>query len=167
MFNKVIPIGIMAASFPLTLLMINPNPPAHKVAESVPKTTPAPIPVRLPTPTIFTKWDTRATDPTAYYPNVEGDAMADLPEKIQEIFACIRHHESRNHPTSVNATSGAGGLYQFMPEIWAAYNGRVFAPRAELATPEQQSSIAAVVYNTNGGFFPEWQSVCTKGTLGQ
>ena len=110
-------------------------------------------------PYIFPQWDTTDTDSTAYRPTLNSP-MADLPKNVQEVFACIRYAESRNHPTSVSY-AGAGGLYQFMPNIWARYNGRVFAPRAELATPQQQDEIAKTVYQTNGGFYPEWQNACT------
>jgi resuscitation-promoting factor RpfC len=34
------------------------------------------------------------------------------------IWSCIIQHESRGDPTAVNASSGAGGLYQFLPSTW-------------------------------------------------
>lgn len=33
--------------------------------------------------------------------------------------ACVIQHESGGNPTAVNPTSGAGGLFQFLPSTWA------------------------------------------------
>ena len=36
-----------------------------------------------------------------------------------ETFVCIANHESRFTPNAVNPSSGAGGLFQFLPSTWA------------------------------------------------
>jgi Transglycosylase-like domain len=101
------------------------------------------------------RWDTRATDKTAYWPTANSP-IASLPESVQATFACLRYVESRNHLTSVSY-AGAGGLYQFMPLIWSSFGGLAFAPTPEQATGDQQDQVAVNVYNHNHGFYPEWQ----------
>lgn len=34
-------------------------------------------------------------------------------------LACVAFRESRDDPTAVNSSSGAGGLFQFMPSTWS------------------------------------------------
>jgi hypothetical protein len=123
-------------------------------------TTTTPPPTPLPVTAEEQQWDTVGTDPTAYWPTTTSP-IATLPLAIQEKFACIRYVESRNHVRSVSY-AGAGGLYQFMPFIWRAFGGLVYAPLAQLATPQQQDQVAVNVYNANKGFAPEWQNDCTS-----
>lgn len=118
-------------------------------------TTTLPEPQPLPVTAEEAKWDTRSTDPTAYWPTT-ASPIASLPLNAQTTFACIRYVESRNHLTSVSY-SGAGGLYQFMPLIWSAYGGLKYAPTPELATGNQQDQVAVNVFERNHGFYPEWQ----------
>lgn len=40
------------------------------------------------------------------------------------VAACIRKYESGGNYRAVNASSGAGGAYQFMPGTWRAVTGR-------------------------------------------
>lgn len=112
-----------------------------------------------PTPMVVTpeeaRWDTQSTDHTAYWP-LSTSPLTELPYSAQVTFACLRYVESRNHLTSVSY-SGAGGLYQFMPLIWAHFGGLAFAPTPEQATGAQQDQVAVNVYTANHGFYPEWQ----------
>jgi hypothetical protein len=39
------------------------------------------------------------------------------------IWGCIIQHESGGDPSAVNPSSGAGGLFQFMPTTWRANGG--------------------------------------------
>ena len=101
------------------------------------------------------------TDPTAYEPTAD-DPIHTLPLSVQAVFACIRYTESRNHPKSVNVTSGAQGLYQFLPYLWTygATALGIKAPTAMVATPQEQSAVAVWFYNRNNGFYPEWTDGC-------
>lgn len=64
------------------------------------------------------------------------------PEDVRAIFECIIRHESGGDPAAVNPSSGAGGLFQFLPSSWLAYGGGQFAPLPNLATADQQWQIA-------------------------
>jgi len=107
-------------------------------------------------------WWTWTYDKTAYQPTAD-DPTHTLPLSVQEIFACIRYTESRNHPNSVNVSSGAQGLYQFLPYLWTfgASALGIKAPTAMAATPQQQSAVAVWFYNRNNGFYPEWTDGCS------
>lgn len=110
------------------------------------------------------RWNTESYDPTATWPDAT-DATVHLPMAVQEKFACIRYHESRNHLHSVEIHSGAAGWYQFTPYIWGY--AREFIPglpaTAATATGDEQSKVAVWYYTRNSGFMPEWaadQGVC-------
>jgi hypothetical protein len=84
---------------------------------------------------------------------------------VQEKFACIRYQESRNHLSSREIHSGAGGWYQFTPYIWGYARGYIpgLPATAAAATGDQQSEVAVWYYKRNNGFIPEWvidQGVC-------
>lgn len=106
-------------------------------------------------------WWTWTYDPTAYEPTSD-DPTHTLPLSVQSTFACIRYAESRNHPNDTNQYSGAQGLYQFLPYLWAfgASHVGIETTSANLATPQQQSAVAVWFYNYNHGFAPEWQDGC-------
>jgi len=57
--------------------------------------------------------------------------------------------------------ASAAGYYQIISSTWAAYGGRAFAPRADLATKAQQSIIAARIWDGGRGA-SQW--VCAKLT---
>jgi hypothetical protein len=66
------------------------------------------------------------------------------------ILSCIANAESTNNPAAVNSSTGAGGLYQFLPSSWAAYGGTQFAPVAQDATVAQQTQIAEAALAQSG-----------------
>jgi hypothetical protein len=103
------------------------------------------------------RWNTQVTDPTASWPDAT-DPTQRLPMAVQEKFACIRYQESRNHLTSVEIHSGAGGWYQFVPYIWNFARGYIHGlpASAAAATGNQQSRVAVWYYRRNNGFMPEW-----------
>jgi len=103
------------------------------------------------------RWNTMATDVTAAWPSAT-DPTRQLPIHIQAQFACIRYQESRNHLTSVNIHSGAGGWYQFTPYIWGFARGYIHGLPAtpQMATGEQQSLVAVWYYQRNHSLVPEW-----------
>ena len=57
-------------------------------------------------------------------------------------WACIIAHESGGNPTVVNSSSGAGGLFQFLPSSWIGYGGGQYASLPEYATVAQQWAVA-------------------------
>jgi SLT domain-containing protein len=69
-------------------------------------------------------------------------AVQSASEDVHAIFECIIAHESGGDPAAVNPSSGAGGLFQFLPSSWLAYGGGQFAPLPNLATADQQWQIA-------------------------
>ncbi len=63
----------------------------------------------------------------------------------------VAYCESRYHPNSVNSSSGASGLFQFLPSTWA------FTPYASYSPfdPKYNSLAAAWLYNRDGP--SQWQ----------
>jgi len=56
------------------------------------------------------------------------------PYGLDPFFACVAWRESRDQPQVVNTSSGAGGLFQFLPSTWASV-GYAGAPQdAPVAT---------------------------------
>ncbi|MDP7729491.1 transglycosylase family protein [Mycobacterium sp. TY813] len=54
----------------------------------------------------------------------------------------VMPHEGRTWNNADTGHNGHFGGLQFSPETWKAYGGLEFAPRADLATPEQQKTVA-------------------------
>ncbi|MGW3732988.1 transglycosylase family protein [Streptomyces sp. NPDC005148] len=71
-----------------------------------------------------------------------GAASADVWDKVA---AC----ESTSN-WNINSGNGYFGGLQFTRSTWAAYGGTVYAPRADLATREQQITVAEKVLETQG-----------------
>ena len=105
----------------------------------------------------LSQWYTNDTDPTATWPDAT-DPTWTLPLKVQEQFACIRYHESRNHLYSVNKSTDAEGWYQIIPMIWnfAKANIPDLPAKPLEATADQQSQVAVWYYHRNNGLYPEW-----------
>ena len=55
-----------------------------------------------------------ASAPSASTTSTAGGAYG-----LTGFLACVAFRESRNDPTAVNPSSGAGGLFQFLPSTWA------------------------------------------------
>ena len=149
-----------------------------KVAHAAVTTTTYPVEVISPTiltsyidsqplvvPAPLRRWNTEAHDSTATWPDAY-DATRQLPMAVQVKFACIRYQESRNHLTSREIHSGAGGWYQFIPYIWDFARAHIpgLPATAATATGDEQSKVAVWYYTRNNGFMPEWaadQDVCS------
>ena len=56
------------------------------------------------------------------------------PYGLDSFFACIAWRESRDDPKAVNASSGAGGLFQFLPSTWANIGGVGLPQDADVPT---------------------------------
>lgn len=78
----------------------------------------------------------------------------------QSIWDCIISHESGGNPAAVNPSSGAGGLFQFLPSSWLAYGGGQFAALPEQATVAQQWQIA-IAAQAQSGWYPWVGDGCT------
>ena len=48
--------------------------------------------------------------------------------------ACVIQRESGGNPSAVNSSSGAGGLYQFLPSTWASLGFSGLPQNASVAT---------------------------------
>jgi hypothetical protein len=51
--------------------------------------------------------------------------------------ACVIQRESGGNPSAVNPSSGAGGLYQFLPSTWAALGHSGLPENASVAEQNQ------------------------------
>lgn len=76
------------------------------------------------------------------------------------IWDCIIAHESGGNPSAVNPSSGAGGLFQFLPSSWLAYGGGQFAPLPEEASAADQWVIAEAA-QARSGWYPWVGDGCT------
>jgi hypothetical protein len=92
-----------------------------------------------------------------------GSPMSLLPPASRAGFTCIMWIESRStptdlHPTDLNTSSYAGGIFQFLPWIWQYAAGQlgISATYANEATISEQFQVAGWYYTRNGGFSPEW-----------
>src|SRR5215831_14436599 len=65
--------------------------------------------------------------------------------------SCVISHESGGNPRAVNPTSGAGGLYQFLPSTWASLGFAVAYPGgAQTAPVSVQHAAFAKLYAEAG-----------------
>jgi hypothetical protein len=152
LFMVSIPIGFSRMEGPVADVQIAPT---STVAPSTSTTIP-----------VTSRWDTRDTDPTASWPSMT-DPTRFLTPYEQDVFACIRFHESRNHAFSVNGSSGATGWYQFMPYIWdfARRSLGDLPALASEASTDQQSEVAVFYYKRNHSWSVQWggNSQCLGG----
>ena len=72
-----------------------------------------------------------------------------------ETFVCIANHESRFTPNAVNPSSGAGGLFQFLPSTWTNI-GRPGLPSD--ASVSDQIAAAWDLYRSQG--WSPWAGSC-------
>ena len=67
-------------------------------------------------------------------------------------WGCIIQHESGGNPRAVNPSSGAGGLFQFLPSSWILYGG---TGRPQDASVQEQWRVALNAYARSG--FSPWR----------
>ncbi|MEU6872936.1 transglycosylase family protein [Streptomyces sp. NPDC046751] len=84
-----------------------------------------------------------------------GAASADVWEKVAACESTGNWH--------INNGNGYFGGLQFTRSTWAAYGGTLYAPRADLATKDQQIAIAEKVLDAQGP--GAWPSCSTKAGL--
>ena len=70
-------------------------------------------------------------------------------------WQCIIRRESGGNPRAVNRSSGAGGLFQFLPSSWRAYGGTGLPQNATVA---EQWRIALNAYARSG--WQPWGGGC-------
>lgn len=88
-----------------------------------------------------------AAHPAEPRPRSRVRATAGAPQPSTSKWACIIDRESRGDPTAVNRSSGAGGLYQFLPTSWRAYGGTGLPQDASVA---EQTRVAETAYARSG-----------------
>ena len=120
----------------------------------VPSTTSTTSTTTTTVPIVISRWDTRSWDPTAKWPDAT-DPTRQLSPKLQESFACIRYHESRNH-----LVDGAysQGWYQFTLDTWNRAKAFIpgLAATPNRASGDEQSKVAVFYYQRNHSFDVEW-----------
>jgi hypothetical protein len=84
--------------------------------------------------------------PPDYIAKIISDAFSPLgPAAVQWAFN-VAYCESRYHPNSINTSSGASGLFQFMPGTWAGSPWHAQSP----FDPVANAQAAAWLYHTYG-----------------
>lgn len=155
--NTAAPSPLVAAQYSGHVLFVNPDrgrnavemreiPKAHTMEER-----PAPAVIALPNPTTAPKVATRQTPalPKAFTPppGSGGDGLA----AIYTVFGNssglswalrVANCESHYNPLAINRSSGASGLFQFMPSTWNAN-----FPGQNIWDPYAQARGALVFYN--------------------
>ena len=56
---------------------------------------------------------------------------------------CVAQHESGFNPHAVNASSGAAGVYQFLPSTWAAMSAAAGWQGSSVFDPDANVAVAA------------------------
>src|SRR5690348_10397577 len=79
---------------------------------------------------------------------VVGKASAAGPSAYEKLRAAISWCESRNQPTVINKTSGAAGLFQFMPQTFRAVTG--LKPPASAYSVAIQTAAFDALYAAQG-----------------
>jgi soluble lytic murein transglycosylase-like protein len=92
-----------------------------------------------PTTTTIVQPVTTTTAPVAE----SGGTLTGLPP----FLACVAWRESRDTPTAVNPSSGAGGLFQFLPSTWSALG---YPGLPENASVADQIAAAEQLYAEQG-----------------
>jgi hypothetical protein len=84
--------------------------------------------------------------PPAYIATIISDAFSPLGSRAVQWALNVAYCESRYHPNSVNTSSGASGLFQFLPSTWA------FTPQHALSPfdPGANAQAAAWLYKRDG-----------------
>jgi hypothetical protein len=84
--------------------------------------------------------------PPAYIGKIIIDAFSPLGPAAVQWAINVAYCESRYHPTSVNSSSGASGLFQFLPSTWAFTPEHASSP----FDPAANAQAAAWLYARDG-----------------
>lgn len=118
------------------------NAPAEVKAEAQSAPAPAPAPVAPAAP--VTTEDTSTSEPAPATQQVTAPAVTG-----SSIWDSIAACESSGN-WSIDTGNGFYGGLQFTASTWAAYGGLAYAPRADLATRDQQIAVAQKVQASQG-----------------
>ena len=89
--------------------------------------------------------------PPAYIAEIIHDAFVGLGDRAVQWAFNVAYCESRYHPNSVNSSSGASGLFQFLPSTWAFTPWHAQSP----FDPTANAHAAAWLYERDGP--SQWQ----------
>jgi hypothetical protein len=89
--------------------------------------------------------------PPAYIAQIIHDAFVSLGDRALQWAFNVAYCESRYHPNSVNSSSGAAGLFQFLPSTWAFTPWHASSP----FDPVANANAAAWLYKRDGP--SQWQ----------
>ena len=89
--------------------------------------------------------------PPAYIAEIIHNAFVDQGDRAIQWAFNVAYCESRYHPNSVNSSSGAAGLFQFLPSTWAFTPWHASSP----FDPAANASAAAWLYRRDGP--SQWQ----------
>lgn len=84
--------------------------------------------------------------PPAYIAKIISDAFSPLGPSAVQWAVNVAYCESRYHPNSVNSSSGASGLFQFLPSTWAFTPWHAQSP----FDPVANAQAAAWLYHRSG-----------------
>ena len=84
--------------------------------------------------------------PPDYIATIIHDAFTPLGDRAVQWAFNVAYCESRYHPTSVNSSSGASGLFQFLPSTWAFTPYHAKSP----FDPVANANAAAWLYKRDG-----------------
>jgi len=84
--------------------------------------------------------------PPAYIGKIIIDAFSPLGASAVQWAINVAYCESRYHPNSVNSSSGASGLFQFLPSTWAFTPQHASSP----FDPTANAQAAAWLYSRDG-----------------
>lgn len=116
-------------------------------ADAAAKAKAAPKPTPTPTPTAKPTTATKKAAPADSTPvNTSTDG---LDVRRSDMWDRVAKCESGNR-WNINTGNGYFGGLQFKTSTWLSNGGGVFAPRADLATREQQITIANKMYDARG-----------------
>ena len=89
--------------------------------------------------------------PPAYIAEIIHNAFVGLGDRAVQWAFNVAYCESRYHPNSVNSSSGASGLFQFLPSTWAFTPWHAQSP----FDPTANAQAAAWLYQRDGP--SQWQ----------
>jgi hypothetical protein len=116
---------------------------ARKALANVPKPPPPPDPAQAPAQLAASSQTPAAADPA---PAASGPATGSV-TAASAYEACVITRESGGNPAAVNSSSGAGGLYGFLPSTWASLG---YPGLPEDAPVSEQQQAFATLYAQAG-----------------
>jgi LysM repeat protein len=119
--------------------LVIPGPGGIAVTAADPRQQPQGVPQQRPTGPVTTV----ATSAQAASGSV--GSVSGVPASFQ---SCVISRESGGNPSAVNPSSGAGGLYQFLPSTWAALGYSGLPQNASAATQNAAFAKAYALWGT-------------------